>query len=168
MCWTSKKHINPITADKDVHVYKICLEHGLAALPYYQTAREFYEEGKTYKADRLDEPYQTYEDHFYEIYHGMHSYSCKCQLIQGAITSDVNLINIDTLAAKDYYMAHYNKNLRLLLVLCSIPKGATYYVNESGEYVSESIKIEKFFAFNVYSIDKMNKILKRWDNEQNI
>jgi hypothetical protein len=169
MCWETKKCIKPHIADKDLHVYKICLRYyNYGALPYFQKAREFYEEGKTYDADHFDKPrplIPLYSDHYiYEIYHGMHSYSCKCQLMQGAITNGVNLVLVTPLSPKGV-IAHYNTKLNIILALCSIPKGTTYYVNENGEYVSESIKMDKFLVFTKNTIDTLNEELKKWNND---
>jgi len=164
MCWKTKKCIKPHIADKDLHVYKICLRHyNYGALPYYQTASEFYEEGETYDADQPDKPCpsQEFDDCIYEIYRGMHSYSCKCQIkLYGEIPS-----NVCPYIDGGGYLGHYNIKLNLLLVLCSIPKGTTYYVNENGEYVSESIKMNKFLVLTKNTIDTLNKELKKWSNE---
>lgn len=165
MCWETKKCIKPHIADKDLHVYKICLRHyNYGALPYYQTARGFYVEGKTYDADNFDRPYPTdilHDDCVYEIYHGMHSYSCECQIKQyGEIPS-----NVCPYIDGGGYLGHYNMRLNLFLALCSIPKGTTYYLNEKGEYVSKSIKMNKFLVLTKNTIDILNKELKKWNNE---
>ena len=163
MCWETKKCIKPHIADKDLHVYKICLRHyNYGALPYYQPGKAFYAEGKTYDADQFDAPYPSHCNYnIYEIYHGMHSYSCECQIKQyGEIPS-----NVCPYIDGGGYLGHYSMNLNLLLVLCSIPKGTTYYLNEKGEYVSESIKMDKFLVLTKSTIDTLNKELKKWNNE---
>ena len=163
MCWETKKHIKPHVADKDLHVYKICLrQYNDGALPYYYPTRVFYEEGKTYAADHFVEPQPLHYDFVYmEIHHGMHSYSCKRQIklyekIPCTICSYFD---------GGSYLGNYNIKLNLLLALCSIPKGTTYYLNENGEYVSEFIKMDKFLVLTESSIDVLNKEIKKWDNE---
>ena len=58
-------------------------------------------------------------------------------------------------------------------MLCTIPKGATYYVNEVGEIVSDKLEVKRIirnpFKANkdnktsIRSVDKVNVILNKWE-----
>ena len=82
------------------------------------------------------------------IRRGFHSYSTKIKIEKDpsieAIIIEYGTIVIDTLPAKCYV---HNLETNLAIADCIIPKGAHYFLNNHGEYVSNAIKI-----INVYKI----------------
>ena len=154
MCWTTYKEelATPRTADKGIKVFKVCrpTDDPNCAEPYYFNHYGDYKVGKTYfiYADvfvrQIKQPnLQTY----YEIDRGYHSYnpekinvsvdeSATTFLRNGAMNYSITCN--DNGAYIDYFFLKRN----LVKVDCTIPKGATYYENEKGEIVSNSIRID--------------------------
>ena len=123
MCWDGLN--KPIVAEEDIKVFKICLKQtGKTLMSYFRTF--VYEVGVEYSATFGIE----IED-FGEIaiYEGLHSYSTECP------------IKFDTYIGKNRFIDYYPPNESIVKVECVIPKGATYYENENGEIVSDTLRI---------------------------
>ena len=140
MCWSSKgKTIEECkkVAQKDILVRKIMVKetnsYGLYD-SYFQHAT--YEVGETYNESNINNNHQI-ECRWMAIARGLHSYSPKCILRQPKYTS---LLYVESIDGK-HTLEIYSMRVGIVLVDCIIPKGTVYYVNEDGEYVSESIKV---------------------------
>ncbi len=139
MCWVTKKQCELKIAEGDIPVIKIMREDLRSVYECF-----LYELGKKYTTELgpvleslcIGAP----QEDFYVIHKGFHSYSVGC-IISTEIVSDSFLA-----CAKKFTTVEYNRELLDFLpdvieVNCIIPKGSKYYVNERGEYVSDSIEI---------------------------
>ena len=156
MCWTyydlNDKSPQKLRATKDIHVFKIAfVDEDNTVIPYfYSDTSLVYEEGKSYHSP-LDEPiYQLLNkkdpSQYYIINHGLHSYNakkCKFVIKKPSETS----LSIVVLNDNEIFLGCFNigqiLNGKMAVMDCSIPKGATYYENEYGEMVSDSLRIDK-------------------------
>lgn len=136
MCWTSQQQPVAMIATKDISVYKIMKVFGGEIYSYYHSFR--YELNSTYKG-KLGNPHKCSNfwcGERYEIDKGYHSYSSELTEItypegfRQICVKDANpIIDLDTYCTG-------------IVVQCAIPKGARYYLNENGEYVSNQIIIK--------------------------
>ena len=161
MCWESKKPVKKV-ADKDVHVFKICRMRKGYALPYYMTAKAKYVLGGTYDADWFEEP--NYSNGAFVINHGMHSFSCECSISHSI---SANIIKIRPFGLKERIVLDwYDRAIGLCMMLCTIPKGEPYYVNEYGECVSRRIRVDAFVEIeNNISTRTLNTKLEIWNKK---
>lgn len=119
MCWfIDKNMILPLVANEDIEVIKVVQKNGETPYRGYKVA--FNEHlPRVIIAPR-------YSGRLAMIESGYHSYSKKIQIIENLTTFAVLPLNV-----------YYQKNC--CFYKAYIPKGKTYYENEYGEIVSESL-----------------------------
>ena len=136
MCWVTyeKKYKNFKIAEDDIPVFKVVRKHFL--LSYYTNYPYILNEVHT------TEPIKTDHSLFYigeewKIQKGFHSYSvgCTTKIVQGVHEWNIRVYDSD----KNTVLLDYYEMSSTCKLECLIPKGTLYYVNEYGEYVSESI-----------------------------
>ena len=132
MCWIGKniKH----KAKRNITVYKIvnnCSGSGIRS--YFQ--RYEWEIGKIhlskFKIILLSQNCRNY----IKIREGLHSYSNKCQIDFRKYCYDIGITD----KKHKYNFCYYLKSSKLCKLTCVIPKGAVYYYNDEGEYVSNKL-----------------------------
>lgn len=152
MCWISKNIPKKSRAIRDIPVYKI-LTYDPVTDRYMAPIMEW-----TYEFDKktesiLDIPQKvicrTPESTYIPVYvvnSGFHSYR-KTSLRKGQKKRFANYIEIFTQNRSifwhvciDWFLERFRRE-----ILCSahIPKGSFYYLNEYGEYVSDTLVIDK-------------------------
>ena len=155
MCWVNHSYVPFEVASHDIPVFKICRRINNRIFPYYQYDNNLeYIEGKTYAKDD--------ELHIVDLFgricidEGFHSYEIGTRLLTEKSTLASILVSY---SFNPSIYSLYSKR-RSVIALCTIPKGSTYIVNSTGEYVSDKLKVEKFlrddFDFNVKSIKRLN------------
>ena len=147
MCWEGKYKI--IKAKEDIPCFKVCIKkHGL---PVGYFTNFVYELNKEYKT--TIEPNKSYLNRFFRklllnkndtirIGKGFHSYSMECRT-----DYTYNTISIFVYNKEGCYIGCYERNSKIVLAKCIIPKGSKYLINCDGEIVSNRIIIN--------SIDKI-------------
>ena len=136
-CFISKK---ARLAKKDIKVFKFAIENCSGKIvPYFYSNRNIiYEEGKEYTS----EIYYFYgRNNNLIIEDGLHSYNkklCWYKQVKGSHYIDIHSLFI----SPDIYF-DTREGIKLLKLDCHIPKGATYYINLSGEMVSDRLVIDK-------------------------
>jgi hypothetical protein len=159
MCWkTYNGKPEKKKAEKDIPVFKICLKDRFSngAIPYYFIDKLVYHENKTYHA----EPYLYVERigsycTMYCISDGLHSYSAKHML------SDTRF-GVEIITESNGNLGEYGRNHTCLL-LCTIPEGAEYYLNECGEYVSNKLVVKHILPLT-RCIGNSNRAINQWRN----
>lgn len=130
MCWESNKLPVRRIAKKDIYVYKIVESidkfNCISAVKYFQ-----YQYNKIYTQESpiaFDS-----KENVWAIKEGFHSYKTLLK------------------AKADYHKLHIDY---YIIVQCIIPKGSTFYENENGEVVSDSIVISNSFrnSFRSYLV----------------
>lgn len=161
MCWISKE--KPITkiAESDITVYKLAIirDNKICSMMY----RFNYELNQIYNLEsqltiREDDP-DLYLDNKprYIIDEGYHSWSKTPTVIQTtAPDSDITIIKIKCTAGI-YYCDD-----RHVVLICTIPQGSTYYVNDFGEYVSDAIKINEAVPLSAESLRSTEYLLDNY------
>ena len=128
MCWISNNKPERLVAKEDIAVYKVVqISPDNKILSYFNDFP--YKLGEIYDATITIKRYKDEYNDFYYIEQGFHSYKYKLEIdpfLQIPLTYDRN-------GTKYYGDDIYG-------MLCIIPKGAEYYVNEFGDVVSTSIK----------------------------
>lgn len=137
MCWISKECIKQI-AEEDIPVFKIVCNDKCSLYRIFP-----YEENTEYSLEKDIDVHENVIMNFF-INEGFHSYCKKCEIRITDTYSEgffqvINLIG--TILLCDGYH---------LILECLIPKGATYYINEKGECVSDKLKTLKFYKINDY------------------
>ena len=139
MCWISDNAIRQV-AKEDIPVFKLAIRQADGKIyPYYYGGHLQYKVGKI--ATSSIHLFKNYNES-YEIGEGLHSYSPKCTILQVLFCSS----RIKVLSRTQYHLSYYETN-NLCLLLCTIPKGTRYYVNDVEEYVSAKLKVEKAVDF---------------------
>ena len=146
MCWFSgSKKLSKYRriARKDVLVRKLVMatESPYKVVSYF-TGFE-YELGKTYYDSYLSIIHANEPQLGACIFVGFNSYSTECKITrkeQTTVSGDKKKDEIEVYSPDGGELVECYELDNLLMIDCVIPKGATYYVNELGEYVSESIK----------------------------
>ena len=152
MCWTATtgKEYEEYIANNNIPVMKL-----VNIAPFntiYSYFRDFeYELNHIYRVDNFGLDIEVIANVIY-IKRGFHSYSTKIKIekatkvrngFEGIIVRHESII-VDTLPANCYV---HTLKTNLAIADCIIPKGAHYFLNNNGEYVSDKIKI-----INVYKI----------------
>jgi hypothetical protein len=141
MCWITKKkeYIERRVADSDIHVFKICYRYIDDKTDWYESAyyNYVYEIGRHYRQE-LGIPDLNEFDNDYIIDEGFHSYDASSVRI-GLSGCD----HIQVILKSRFGGIFKNSSIRTVVRLnCIIPKGASYYVNEEGEYVSSELIVK--------------------------
>lgn len=135
MCWISKERIKRI-AKEDIPVFKIVNRDKTSVFRNF-----LYEENTEYSLGKEIHVYESGIMHFF-INEGFHSYCKKCEITytySDGFFRVIDLVGTVLLGRKS-----------LLILECLIPKGATYYINEEGECVSDKLKTLKFYKIDDY------------------
>lgn len=138
MCWITNKKLKFKIAKENIPIYKICRKEDDKILSYYKKFEY-----------RLDWLYNTnfevaFDDKMSEIYKGFHSYSLNKTYLEKRYD------NIRVFKNESFIELIFNSNSNKLndypfgiVVSGYIPKGSAYALNEYGEYVSDSIILNK-------------------------
>lgn len=137
MCWISKECIKQI-AEEDIPVFKIVNCNKTSVFKNF-----LYEENTKYDLGKEIDVHEGVIVNFL-INEGFHSYCKKCKIEITDIESKEFFRVVDLLGT--VLLGHKS----LLILECLIPKGATYYINEKGECVSDKLKTLKFYKINDY------------------
>ena len=138
MCWKTRQDIflQSIKTKGDIPIFKICLPTSdkNCIISFHQTF--LYNLNKVYKLKDRDmtlvSPTVDWTTTIASIYEGFHSYITDCKLYDNLIGHIyVKGINAETIGC-------YGKS-QVVKVFGYIPKDSTYYINENGECVSNSI-----------------------------
>ena len=138
MCWFTNKKLKFKIAKENIPIYKICSKEDDKILSYYKKFE--YRLGWLYNTNFE----VSFDDKMSEIYKGFHSYSLNKtyyekrydnirvfkneSFIERILESDGNKLDAYSFG---------------IVVSGYIPKGSTYALNEYGEYVSNSIILNK-------------------------
>ena len=138
MCWFTNKKLKFKIAKENIPIYKICSKEDDKILSYYKKFE--YRLGWLYNTNFE----VAFDDKMYEIYKGFHSYSLNKtyyekrydiirvfkneSFIERILESDSNKLDAYSFG---------------IVVSGYIPKGSAYALNEYGEYVSNSIILNK-------------------------
>lgn len=132
MCWESKTKPIPKIATEDFEIYKICLDGRVGHIEvrsfynnFYYNLRQLYTQEKPLSINEINSPRK------YQIERAFHSYLPSCELV--GTNSGLYIVN----------GAHYC-GYHLVKVKGYIPKGATYYVNNKNEVVSDKIVLTSY------------------------
>lgn len=161
MCWISKEKPIAKIAESDITVCKLAIirDNKICSMFYHFD----YELNKTYKIEsqltiREDDP-DLYLDNKprYIIDEGYHSWSKTPTVIQTtAPDSGITIFKIKCTAGI-YYCDD-----RHVVLICTIPQGSTYYVNDLGEYVSDTIKINEAVPLSAESLRSTEYLLNNY------
>lgn len=138
MCWITNKKLKFKIAKENIPIYKICRKENDKILSYFKRFE--------YKLDCLYntnfEVSLTTDDVI--IYKGFHSYSLNKTYLENRYN------NIRVFKNENFIELIFNSNSNKLndypfgiVVSGYIPKGSAYALNEYGEYVSNSIILNK-------------------------
>lgn len=116
MCWESNKLPVRRVARKDIHVYKIVVGGNTGCTSAVRNL--YYEYNKIYTQEKPINVMLLKLNKEWIIEKGFHSYKTYSK------------------AKEEYHKLDINYHI---IVQCIIPKGSTFYENENGEVVSDSI-----------------------------
>lgn len=156
MCWTTynKELIVPKIAEDNIVCNKLVRidSNNIIKSDYYNF---IYSLNTTYRLNQnliVDRNFDIKGKLFYEIREGFHSYSTNVtyrvnerKFFYEKIRTYYENKLLDT-----YFVSEYMNDVhrQISMASCIIPKGSTYFLNEVGEYVSDSIKILNVFKIN--------------------
>jgi len=140
MCWVTNITPQSKLAEEDIPVFKVVRKNSL--LSYYTDYPYILNEVHTTKPLKIN--HSSVEE--WKIQEGFHSYSIECvtKIVRTVCGRSIKVYNSDK---DDEVLLDYYEISSTCKLECLIPKGSLYYVNEWGEYVSESIlpfKIENW------------------------
>lgn len=138
MCWFTNKKLKFKIAKENIPIYKICSKEDDKILSYYKKFE--YRLGWLYNTNFEI----AFDDKMSEIYKGFHSYS----LNKTYYEKRYDIIRV--FKNESFIELIFNSNSNRLndyssgvVVSGYIPKGSAYALNEYGEYVSDSIILNK-------------------------
>lgn len=138
MCWHSNHRPSVIIAEQDIPVKKVLIQiNRKLHSPIFSSVWKIGKELKESDSFRITPEYDSSLKE-YRVNKGLHS------------CSEIKLLFEDELHLSIFYIA-VNKCMRVIIqhipfaVVCDfiIPKGASYIVNEEGDYVSNRLKFIK-------------------------
>lgn len=149
MCWSAikKSDINRLTAKDNIPVTKFVNVIGENNI--YSMFYDFnYNVGQVYKTNICLRKLNTLDT--FVVENGFHSYYTKVKLLRINETRFSVIINSLDLGFVWKHPSTYVKGLgNLAIADCIIPKGAHYFLNYNGEYVSDAIKIINVYEINI-------------------
>ena len=168
MCWETrlKPYLKECTADKDIPTFKIVRQNPFT----YGFRPIYYPNGITYVVGvpmHLLKPMVLENDTYANsvvINQGFHSYHAS------DVTTEFSGICIWVIADKGRGMTldHISHDGIYYKMSCVIPKGAHYYKNERGEFVSDSIlPIDSTFIGKIDMTERRKKGLEQIDKTLN-
>lgn len=139
MCWITNKKLKFKIAKENIPIYKICRKINDEITSYYKLFEY-----------RLDWLYNTNFEvslaaNMTEIYKGFHSYSPKKTYFEKRYDTTIDIFKSESLI-EFLLVSNSNKIASYpfgIVVSGYIPKGSAYAFNEYGEYVSDSIILNK-------------------------
>lgn len=149
MCWVGKIE-NKHTAKNNIKTFKVCrITPDKKIKPYYKINGDIkiYKEGETYYS-----PFgvaYTGSDYI-KIDAGLHSYEIYNESI--GMESYFTYNELMVIKSSTSY-----EGVNARIVLCTIPKGSKYFINDEGEIVSNCIVINKVIKSRV-TYDNIKKI----------
>lgn len=164
MCWISRTKPKKSRAIRNIPVYKI-LTHDPITDRYMAPIMEWEYNFKEKAESILDIPQQgtlfrSIPDPVYFINNGFHSYRKKSlrKKQKRLYSSYIEVLTQSPSASKYEICVDWSYVSTKREVLCSayIPRGALYYLNEYGEYVSDTLVID-----GILDVDKELKELKK-------
>ena len=142
MCWMSVSVPVEKIAEDNIPIFKICLVAGNKFCSYYKYfVYEFNKEYRNTNSTCLVVYYNAIMGTF-KIEEGYHSYSPQC-LIKETVSS-YRLLSSNKWSTLDVFA----REEPVMIVRGHIPKGARYYENTRGEYVSEAIVLTHYEKMN--------------------
>ena len=145
MCWESKS-FNPQIAERDIPIFKVCrmdeIEQNYVESVFF---RRYYELGKVYTNDSsFTSTEEGTGEYKFLVRKAFHSYHPDIELAiknesEGIFRFERHL----TLYYNNNYTFRYTTLSNRVIVEGYIPKGTRYCLNEDGEYISDSICLEK-------------------------
>lgn len=146
MCWATKKKKNskPKVSDGNVKCRKLCFKRTSGdddgIISWYEGFR--YDVGSTYRTEMQCPDKLSGLGECYTIREGFHSYEENCLLSLTENKHDM-LKRIDfTYEGRISWTTWAYPDRMPVILECHIPEGSTYYENEWGEMVSESITVD--------------------------
>ena len=138
MCWFTNKKLKFKIAKENIPIYKICCKEDDKILSYYKKFE--YRLGWLYNTNFE----VAFDDKMSEIYKGFHSYS----LNKTYYEKRYDIIRVFKNESFIELILESNSNRIAecpsgIVVSGYIPKGSAYALNEYGEYVSNSIILNK-------------------------
>lgn len=130
MCWINRTAIAHV-AEEDIEIFKMCEDstEKNTVQSYFMASN--YILNKVYK---LESPIEVEQfGTYYGINKGFHSYNKTCE---------VKRLRSDIVIANEYCSIETYRDYAII-VKGYIPKGATYYINDRNEYVSDEICLTK-------------------------
>ena len=144
MCWMTnrKEHAKKLKADCDLKVFKVVLatDRNTAKPYFFNNPAIEYQKNKTYtgKVIKLQKSKSSMWFKYY-IMNGFHSYDIKkLQPVRPSYSDSILVQDSDENVLEFYHEEG------AIVMECTIPKGTTYYENEKGEIVSDSIRVDNF------------------------
>ena len=172
MCWIGNENDKKI-AEQDIPVFKICAASSInenLVFPYYFSHKIKYAENITYNESicfsngirPFWDAKRFLTEELFEIAQGLHSYSTELKL---TLFKHLQIHGKNNSEVIGKYCQSYAR-----LVLCLIPKGATYYANEDGEYVSDALTISHICHYKIKDdndniincINTLNRLVNNW------
>lgn len=148
--------MKPLTAEKDIHVFKVVVLKGplfglgYVGIPYYYNDKGvIYEKGKKYTSKIF------YEEEAMIINEGLHSYLPEMTDLfvrDETLWLDVLLEVVGNSGEITNYQGF--GGLELGVMECVIPVGATYFLNENGEVVSNRLRVTRINKIDELETDK--------------
>ena len=138
MCWITNKKLKFKIAKENIPIYKICCKEDDKILSYYKKFE--YRLGWLYNTNFE----VAFDDKISEIYKGFNSYSLNKTYYEKRydiirVFKNESFIEF-ILESNSNRIAEYSSGI---VVSGYIPKGSAYALNEYGEYVSDSIILNK-------------------------
>lgn len=162
MCWKSFSTKRPQAkiAENDIEVIKFLVRDGDDNLysPYKQSLYEIdCEKGIEEELAPIHR-----QDCYWAIDNGLHTYSVDCKI---EITwSDIHIFSRDGKTHLDYWAGDYTLDEAdefgdVVVAICTIPKGAKYFMNKDGEVVSDRLIPEKVVAYlwDMFTLSRIKK-----------
>lgn len=141
MCWKSSEVPEIQKAPRDIPVFKVCrikVEDGVKIITSYYMLKVYLLNKRYTKSTPLEFGFWdsfifTFRNYYY-INEGFHSYDKACYFNKNCIEYILRNKNGNCLD-------RYNIDEHIIIVNGYIPKGASYCVNDYGEYVSDEIEL---------------------------
>jgi len=139
MCWYSYKEPIKKVAENDVPCFKVVQlnDDGSLVSVYFE---KVYKPKRTYKHKNIMPKKVNYTSkrYFSLIREGLHSYATDVEI---TIDNECSMIMVKEFVKVSKIPLWFSNNFKFAKVNCIIPKGAEYYENEQGEYVSTKLKV---------------------------
>ena len=187
MCWITCKKPERLLADRPIPVFKIGLLVDGRVKPYFYAYK-----GSEYVLNKLYVEYNIKPvksclppfDPTYEIRRALHSYSTENIRLEACdgVYQGESFVRIMTHRATPMSPVKIGSGeryrtgeIKLALILCVIPKGTPYYVNEKGEIASERLLVKKIIknpfrlgcdlSISKISVENVNEEIDKFEKQ---